>query len=45
MTDLVDLGIKNNEKVETLKGGAIAWRGVNTKDELLEAEKLFLQVR
>lgn len=41
LTDLVDLGIKNNEKVETLKGGAIAWRGVNTKDELQEAEKLF----
>jgi len=45
LTDLVGLGIKNNEKVETLKGGAIAWRGVNTKDELLEAEKLFPQVR
>jgi len=45
LTDLVDLGIKNNEKIETLKGGSIAWRGVNTKDELQEAEKLFLQVR
>ena len=45
LTDLVDLGIKNNEKIETLKGGSIAWRGVNTKDELQEAEKLFKQVK
>ena len=33
------------EKIETLKAGSIVWRGVNTKDELQEAEKLFLQVR
>ena len=45
LTSIIDLGIKNNEKMETLKGGSIAWRGVNTKDELQEAEKLFLQVR
>lgn len=45
LTSIIDLGIKNNEKTETLKGGSIAWRGVNTKDELQEAEKLFLQVR
>ena len=45
LTDLVDLGIKNNEKIETLRGGSIAWRGVNTKDELQEAEKLFQQVK
>jgi bifunctional UDP-N-acetylglucosamine pyrophosphorylase/glucosamine-1-phosphate N-acetyltransferase len=41
LTSIIDLGIKNNEKIETLKGGSIAWRGVNTKDELMEAEKLF----
>lgn len=41
LTSIIDLGIKNNEKIGTLKGGAIAWRGVNTKNELLEAEKLF----
>lgn len=41
LTDLIALGIANKEKVETLKAGIIAWRGVNTKDELSEAERLF----
>lgn len=45
LTSIIDLGIKNSEKIETLKGGYIPWRGVNTKDELAEAEKLFPQVR
>jgi bifunctional UDP-N-acetylglucosamine pyrophosphorylase / glucosamine-1-phosphate N-acetyltransferase len=40
LTSLIDIGIKNGEKVETLPAGKIAWRGVNTKDELKEAEKL-----
>lgn len=45
LTSIIDLGIKSNEKIETLKGGAITWHGVNTKDELQEAEKLFLQTK
>ena len=45
LTSIVDLGIKNNQKIETLNGGPIAWRGVNTKDELQEAERLFPQVK
>lgn len=45
LTSIMDLGIKNNEKIETLKGGSLVWRGVNTKDELLEAEKLFPQIK
>lgn len=45
LTSIIDLGIKSNEKIETLKGGVIAWRGVNTKNELQEAEELFLQAR
>jgi bifunctional N-acetylglucosamine-1-phosphate-uridyltransferase/glucosamine-1-phosphate-acetyltransferase GlmU-like protein len=44
LTSIIDLGIKNDEKMGTVKGGSIPWRGVNTKDELLEAEKLFPQV-
>lgn len=40
LTSLIDVGIKHNEKIETLKGGKLVWRGVNTKDELAEAEKL-----
>jgi bifunctional UDP-N-acetylglucosamine pyrophosphorylase/glucosamine-1-phosphate N-acetyltransferase len=41
LTSLIGIGIANNETIETLKGGALPWRGVNTKEELLEAEKLF----
>lgn len=40
LTSLIDIGIKHKEKIETLKGGKLVWRGVNTRDELLEAEKL-----
>ncbi|OGH08348.1 MAG: hypothetical protein A2171_00200 [Candidatus Levybacteria bacterium RBG_13_35_9] len=40
LTGLIDIGIKAGEKVETLRAGTIAWRGVNTKQELEEAEKL-----
>ena len=44
LTSLIDLGIKNKEKIETLNGGNLLWRGVNTKDELLEAEKLITEM-
>lgn len=40
LTSLIGLGIEKNEKIETLRGGRLIWRGVNTKDELSEAEKL-----
>ena len=40
LTSLIDIGIKHNEKIETLKGGKLLWRGVNTRDELEEAERL-----
>ena len=45
LTSLIDVGIKNNEKIETLKAGSLPWRGVNTKDELLEAERLFISTK
>jgi bifunctional UDP-N-acetylglucosamine pyrophosphorylase / glucosamine-1-phosphate N-acetyltransferase len=41
LTEIIDVAIKNNEKVETLPAGKILWRGINTKEELEEAEKLF----
>src|SRR5258708_3772582 len=44
LTSLIDIGIKNNEKVETLQAGLFASRGVNTKEELQEAEKIFLNI-
>ncbi len=40
LTSLIDLGIKNYEKIETLAAGNLLWRGVNTQEELLEAQKL-----
>lgn len=45
LTSLIDIGIKNNEKIETLQAGLFAWRGVNTKEELLEAENIFLKIK
>lgn len=45
LTSLIDIGIKNKETIETLKAGFIPWRGVNTKDELLEAERLYLNIK
>jgi bifunctional UDP-N-acetylglucosamine pyrophosphorylase/glucosamine-1-phosphate N-acetyltransferase len=42
LTSLIGIGIENDEIVETFKGGNLSWRGVNTKDELAEAEKIFL---
>jgi len=42
LTSLIHLAIQNKESVQTFRAGAIPWRGVNTKDELEEAEKIFL---
>lgn len=42
ITRIIDIGIKNQELVETLFAGNIPWRGINTKEELEEAEKLLL---
>lgn len=41
LTSLIDIAIKNNEKIETVQAGYIPWRGINTKEELAEAERLF----
>ncbi|MGI8420601.1 MAG: sugar phosphate nucleotidyltransferase [Candidatus Levyibacteriota bacterium] len=43
LTSLIDLAIHKGEKVETVKGGKLDWRGVNTKEELEEAERLYKQ--
>ena len=45
LTSLIDTAIKNNEKIEAVKAGKIIWRGVNTPEELKEAERLFLQAK
>lgn len=41
LTDLIDLAQKNKQKIHAVRGGDLAWRGVNTKEELEEAEKFF----
>lgn len=40
LTSLIDIAILNGEKVQTVRGGKRKWRGVNTPEELVEAEKL-----
>ena len=45
LTALIDIAIKNKQKINDVIGGKILWRGVNTPKELKEAEKLFLNVK
>lgn len=45
LTSLIDIAIKNRENLEAFRGGQILWRGINTSEELKEAERLFLQVK
>ncbi|MCL5010529.1 MAG: NTP transferase domain-containing protein [Patescibacteria group bacterium] len=40
LVDLVYLAISNNKRVESVKK-KLPWRGVNTKEELVQAEELF----
>lgn len=40
LTSLIDVAIKHGERVETVQGGKLSWRGVNTKEELEKAEEL-----
>lgn len=41
LTSLIDIAIQHDESIETLKVGAMPWRGVNTKEELMEAEAMY----
>jgi len=45
LTSLIDIAIKNNEKMETVRAGKLSWRGINTMNELKEAERLFLNAK
>ncbi len=40
INNFIDLALRNNEPVKTIKGGKLNWRGVNTPEELNVAEKL-----
>lgn len=41
LTSLIDIALKKKEKISTIRGGKLLWRGVNTPAELREAEKIF----
>ncbi len=45
LMSLVEIAIKNGDRVQGIKGGNIPWRGVNTGDELKEAEKLYSKIK
>lgn len=42
INNLIDLAVLNKERTEAVLVDNITWRGVNTKEELFEAEKLFM---
>ncbi len=44
LTSLIDIGLSNKEKIHAHRAGKIPWRGVNTKEELDQAKRLFLTV-
>lgn len=44
IVSLIEMAAKNKEKIETMQVD-LPWRGVNTKEELEEAEQLFAQLK
>lgn len=45
LTDLIRLGVENKKKVSSLKVKNIFWRGVNTWEELKEAEAMMRRIQ
>lgn len=45
LTHIIDIAIKHKEKIETVQGGRLPWRGVNTPIELEDARQLFLETQ
>ncbi|GDX61878.1 hypothetical protein LBMAG33_1880 [Candidatus Levyibacteriota bacterium] len=43
LTTLIDIAKQKNKIISNVMGGNLMWRGINTKEELAEAERLFLQ--
>jgi len=41
LTSLIHIAIKHQEKIETVNAGVMPWRGVNTREELEEAERMY----
>lgn len=45
LTSLIDIAIRNKVKIEAVAGGKVLWRGINTPEELLEAERLIVALK
>lgn len=45
LTSLVDIAMKNKENIQVVAAGKIPWRGINTPEDLKEAERLFLTLK
>lgn len=43
LTSVIDLAIKEGKHIESVKAGKISWRGINTQEELREAQELYLK--
>lgn len=43
LPQIIDLALKNNERIQTYQAGRVPWRGVNTAEELQQAQVLFTQ--
>jgi len=45
LTRLIDLAVKNKEAITTVQTDEIIWRGVNTKEELEQAQYMYQKLR
>jgi len=45
VTSLVDMAIAKGEQVDTVQGGTMQWKGVNTPTDLAEATALYQQIQ
>lgn len=43
LTSVIDLAFHHNVPIQTVQGGKLPWRGVNTPEELEEAKKIYAQ--
>jgi len=44
INSIIDLALKFGQRVETVRGGKLIWRGVNTPEELMVAEKMLSEM-
>jgi len=44
LVSLIEMAIKQGSNIQGIKGGRMRWRGINTKEELKDAENLFKSI-